>query len=357
MRRICILAFMASMGSVGCDGNLPPVEPVGDDGKADQIDPTGQEHQGGLLLEAPPTTRGQDGGPYIKYRGVGVQPGTRSSFTKGTGCLSLYALMQDCTVSIAADQTTTYRLSSFYPHWDQDAFAVDFGPEWAMSVTRDGKNFMSSIWRAGFDHEMLTLAGVFHIEFAGLGVFPPMDVSVATGVAKDVDLTADKRATIHILPPTSRSFGNSSCSKGNQLVQRNNDSGPVVRSMTLQTRTDESYRVFPLIAADATHYEIWTGDLTAPLTLGVGQTLAFKVKRIDVNNVLIKRGDGSTYYTTGTYVVARKDDTSGSYKPAFGGCVSTTPSGLDVVPGVYKITTSWTTADGPDSEENILDLR
>lgn len=354
MRGPGLLVLLAAIGS-GCSGQLSTEDAVGEDGKADQVDPHGHDNDSYLFVTSPASTRGTIA-PSLTYRGVAMPADTKTRFTKGTGCLGLYnSLMTDCAVVINANQTTTYPLASLHLSWDPTAFQVDFGPEWVVSATRSGTRLMSAIATALFTNDVLTLPGDFHIEIIDLAVFAPRDVSLAGGDAKDIDLTAEKRATIHLIPPT-RSFGSSSCSRGSLLVQRTNNGG-ILRSSMIPTQGDASYRVFPLTAADSSHYEVATGDLAAPITLAVGQTLDFKVKRIDVNNVLLTRNDGSTYYTKGTYVISRKDPATGAYQPAFGGCSAATPSGIDVVPGVYKIATSWATADGPDSEEDILDLR
>lgn len=359
MRRTRFFVFMVMMAAVGCGGNVSSDDGnVGEVGKADEVDPTGHENEGYLLVKSPATTRGFYAAPYLTYRGTSVQPDAKGRFTNGTGCLGIYnSLMSDCAVAISAKQTTTYELASLYVHWDPATLAVDFGPQWTVELTRSGTRLMSSIADAQITQDLLTFPGDFHVEFPNHALLPPVDFSLAAGENKELDLTADKRATIHVVPPSSRNFGNSSCGHGDKLVQRG-DNGAIMASMPVSAQADASYRVFPLVAADASHYEVWTADdIATPLTLGVGQTVDFEVKRIDVNNVLVTREDGSTYSTTGQYVISRKDPASGLFQPVLGGCVSTTPSGLDVSPSVYKIVTSWSTADGPDSQEAILDLR
>jgi hypothetical protein len=361
MQRVVCFVFIAAMSSIGCGGNVATGgdDAVGEDGKADQVNPTGHENEGYLLVQAPPTTRGFAGTPQLSYRGTALNQDAKTRFTKGTGCLALYNnLMSDCAVTVDAKQTTTYQLASLYVHWDPATLAVDFGPDWTVTVTRGDARLMSAIARAPFTNDVLTLPGDFHIAFNGLSSLPAMDVTIAAGEAKDIDLTTtDKRATIHVIPPSSRSFPNSACSRSDWLAQRS-DSGTIVRQMAVPATADASYKVMPLAAADGSHYEMLTADGSGtPLTVAAGQTVDFKVKRIDVNDVSVTREDGSTYAATGSYVVSRKDLATGTFQPLLGGCASNTATGLDVAPGVYKITTSWTTADGPDSEDDVLDLR
>jgi hypothetical protein len=357
MRGPGLLVLLAAIASVGCSGQLSTEDAVGEDGKADQVDPHGHDNEGYLLVTTPPPSARGFVTPSLSYRSGAVQTAVKTRFANGTGCLGMYnSLMTDCAVKISAKQTTTYPLAAIYAHWDPATMAVDFGPEWTVQLTRNGTRLMSAIARAPFTQDALTLPGDFHVEFNGIGVFAPMDVTVAGGVAKDLDLTADKRATIHVIPPTSRSFATSPCSRQTLLIQRAS-SGVIADQMEMPAQSDASYRVFPFTAAETSHYEVSVGGIPTPLTLTVGQTVEFKVKRIDVNDVLVTREDGSTYYTKGTYVLSRQDPATGNYQPAFGGCVSPTSTGLDVAPGMYKISTSWTTADGADSEEDILDLR
>lgn len=355
--RYCVL--IALLSTAGCAGNVSTTDdPIGEDGKADQVNPTGHDNEGYLVVKTPPSTRGFYSEPYLTYRNTSITPGTKTRFTAGSACLGIYNnLMTDCAVAISQKATTTYELSSLYVHWDPTELAVDFGPQWTVTVTRGSARLLSSIADVSFTQDLLALPGDYHVAVDGVGQFPPTDLSLAAGETKEIDLTGDKRGTIHVIPPASRSFANSPCAGSTRLVQRD-DGGATLRAMTIPVQADASYRVFPLTAADASHYEIWTGDnVASPLAVAVGKTVDFKVKRIDVNDVLVTRDDGTTYSQKGTYVVSRQDPTTGVFSPDFGGCSSATPSGLDVSPGVYKISTSWTTSEGPDSEDDVLDLR
>jgi len=84
------------------------------------------------------------------------------------------------------------------------------------------------------------------------------------------------------------------------------------------------------------------------ITLNQAATNTINLKRLDIDNVEITRENGSTYTVTGTYEIY------------FGGTRVAGPyntnTGVDLLPGTYELVTSFSTADGPQTQRETINL-
>ncbi|MDB4939444.1 MAG: hypothetical protein JWP87_6416 [Labilithrix sp.] len=82
------------------------------------------------------------------------------------------------------------------------------------------------------------------------------------------------------------------------------------------------------------------------VTLNQTASNAISMNRLDVDNVTVTRENGTTY------------EVAGKYELFFGGTRVAGPfntnSGIDVLPGTYELVTSFSTADGPQTQRETL---
>lgn len=356
MRKFALCLFL-----VACTGEVDPTDPTvsSDDEKDDTLHPTGSENLGYLDLEPPASSRGFYA-QTVDFRGTPIDIGKKVRLKKGTGCLGVNPIAQavDCTVTVEAKKTTTYKLASLHPHFQPTIFDVDAGPQVALQLTARGvlynyRAFDPDVVEGLPSKDILALPGDYVFDY-GLPIFNKVSFTLTAGKAKDLDLGVDKRATLHIVMP-SREYPTFYCNRP-QLLQPVDGRGvPVIGTRTNSTETDATYRVFPF-APGGGHYLYTVQGLSATLDPKPGDKLTLKVKRIDVDDVNVTREDGSSYTVAGTWTVLH-EDANGQFAP-FAACGNIpTKRGIDVVPGVYKIVTSYNTQEGPATEEDVLDLR
>jgi hypothetical protein len=223
-------------------------------------------------------------------------------------------------------------------------------------------------------------------------------VSIKEGDAADVALgQTDKRATLHIVAPN-RDFPNPSLqclsAQRNFLVQRSIATPAFAEPQPYDLAHNTTYyssqtyygitrfkalsgasqdvHVFPFTDTEApNHYEYVVNNQVQQLTVKPGDTVTVNVKRIDVDDVEVTKEDGTTYMAHGTYQVFRQSATAGQWTPVglpggqYSDCSTgqadryttfPTKTGIDVLPGTYKVVISYTTQEGPDTEEDILNL-
>lgn len=138
---------------------------------------------------------------------------------------------------------------------------------------------------------------------------------------------ADTRMLTTVNPPTITS----SCSGDRTYTVPNTASGTV----NLKAYSDSSC-VYSLTAAGVTK------------TISQTTTASFTLYRVDVKDVTVRKEDGSTYVTRGTYeLYLGGSRVAGPYS---------TNTGIDALPGTYEIVISYTTADGPKSQKQTFTL-
>ena len=117
------------------------------------------------------------------------------------------------------------------------------------------------------------------------------------------------------------------------------------RSYTVpaSTTTTQSLKAF---TASSCVYTLNAGGRTVTLNQSSSNTIT--LQRLDVDNVEVTRENGSTYTVAGTYELY------------FGGARVAGPyntnTGIDVLSGTYELVTSFSTADGPQTQRETLNL-
>ena len=122
------------------------------------------------------------------------------------------------------------------------------------------------------------------------------------------------------------------------------------RTYTIASSTSTTVTPAPLalnaFVAPACTYTLTVGGRS--VTLSQTQSNSISLNRVDVNNVTITREDGTTYTTTGTWTLN------------FGGVQVVGPvstgTGVDVLPGTYEFSLSYTDFNGPQTTTQSLTL-
>ena len=128
-----------------------------------------------------------------------------------------------------------------------------------------------------------------------------------------------------------------------------------VATITSSCGGDRAYSVPPTTTtalnlkafqASACVYTFSAGGRTVTLNQTAANTVS--LNRLDVDNVVVTRENGSTYTVTGTYEIY------------FGGTRVAGPfntnTGIDLFPGTYELVTSFSTADGPQTQRETIVL-
>jgi hypothetical protein len=129
-------------------------------------------------------------------------------------------------------------------------------------------------------------------------------------------------------------------------------------------KDDTTIKVFPFAASEgANHYEIVVNNVPVPLQLGPGDTKTIKLERLDVDDVEVTKENGETYMVRGTWqlyrqgpnnawlpITIKQDCSNGAGQAAS----FPTNAGLDVLPGTYRLVISYTTGEGPKTQEQTV---
>ncbi|MFO0671896.1 MAG: hypothetical protein U0235_20110 [Polyangiaceae bacterium] len=120
-------------------------------------------------------------------------------------------------------------------------------------------------------------------------------------------------------------------------------SGDRTYTVPANTTATQSLKAF---TASSCVYTLNAGGRT--VTLNQSSSNSITLQRLDVDNVEVTRENGSTYTVAGTYELY------------FGGARVAGPyntnTGIDVLPGTYELVTSFSTADGPQTQRETLNL-
>jgi hypothetical protein len=378
----------------------------------DTIHPVAEEALGGLVVHEPfwGSPEEKAAFPYtLSFRGVKVQPGTRARFKEGTGCLALGSTffsqdLKTCGIPIHARQDTRFKLSGLVLSWqnaEDGPLAVDFGQMPRIGVWH-GKDKVNASelgpWSGTAKQGLAILPGTYRFDW-GVRILEPTERTVAPGDVLRLDLTPpDRRARLVIEAPE-RTFPDPEwgrcenpqrlflVERGKRLSDGLHEPHPSdVKSKSLTGLSRErgiasfqsvpltqslSYRVFPFPREEkAAHYELVVNNQAQDLDLEPGAKLELAVKRIDVDDVLVVREGGEQIFVKGEYSVFRRT-AADSWEPlkvveAQGAkCEGAmklsrqsfpTKTGLDVLPGYYKVVVSFTTESGPQTREYELDF-
>jgi hypothetical protein len=216
------------------------------------------------------------------------------------------------------------------------------------------------------------------------------DFTTVSGQVLDLDISPpDKRATIKVhvpvrqLPDPTRV-----CSWPNRhfLVQRSDEaSGAILEPNPYDVKhdrihysrdykivdfhafvpeTDTELTLYPFVASEAPmHFEYVLNNTKMDLAPGPGDTVDVHVQRLDVFDPVITREDGSTYERSGSYRVYVKEGAAWKQmtelKSRYSDCSGApsvvpfsypTGTGIDLLPGEYKVVIGFSTENGPEEQ-------
>jgi hypothetical protein len=129
----------------------------------------------------------------------------------------------------------------------------------------------------------------------------------------------------------------------------------------LPMKDDTTVKVFPFEASEgANHYELVVNNVPMTLALKPGDTKTIQLERLDVDDVEITKETGETYMARGTWQLYRQG-TNNSWLPitmrqdcsnGAGQAVTfPTNTGIDVLPGTYRLVISYTTGEGAKTQD------
>ncbi len=134
----------------------------------------------------------------------------------------------------------------------------------------------------------------------------------------------------------------------------------------LPLKNDTTVKVFPFAASEgANHYELVVNNVATPLALKPGDTKTVQLERLDVDDVEVTKETGETYMVKGTWqlfrqgannawlpITVRQDCSTGA------GAQTSFPtnSGLDVLPGTYRLVISYATAEGTKTQDHTVSV-
>jgi hypothetical protein len=132
----------------------------------------------------------------------------------------------------------------------------------------------------------------------------------------------------------------------------------------LPMKDDTTVKVFPFAASEgANHYELVVNNVAMPLALKPGDTKTIQLERLDVDDVEITKETGETYTVHGSFqlfrqgpnaswipITVRQDcSNGGGQQVAF-----PTNTGIDVLPGTYRLLISYSTAEGAKQQDQTV---
>lgn len=141
-----------------------------------------------------------------------------------------------------------------------------------------------------------------------------------------------------VTPPTSRDMPNA---RNDQLTLKLDGEGR--NTMVVDTRSTYTVKAVGFDNGATTNLAATLGPRTIRLAVHDGETTPLTLGRIDMDDVTVKREDGTTYLAHGNYTVTCITD--GAAIGSFA-----TKTGIDVLPGDYRVDLTYSTAEGPKSQ-------
>ncbi len=388
-----LFIFLATW-MTACTAAAPSVTGPGAAGKADGVDTNTSETLASLTVQAPSA-----GDAQLTFRRSPMPLGQAVMLAPGGGCLSISSSFfrvpfdVSCNLMLDSAKPTTVALATLRTSWDRTSVTTDFGAAAAVeSVSLDGRTVAT---RA--PDGALVPPGHYGFSF-NYGVLGEVQATVTAGADQTADLTVpDVRATVTLVPP-SRLYPDptpTDCEEParHALVRRRGDPPPGINEPALHlggiferttSTTAVEYRLFDLLSKTSfrilplttrekpDRYELVVNNMVEPLALTPGASLEIDLDRIDVNDVTVTGSDGSKQSVAGTYEIYR--DVSGGWEKlalvggdwwdgqgcgqvVVGRSSFPTKTGLDVLPGRYKVVVTWSSPLGTQTTEHILNLK
>lgn len=125
--------------------------------------------------------------------------------------------------------------------------------------------------------------------------------------------------------------------------------GVPVRNLGTVERTVVANPVHP------SPYFLWLNGTYKIYDVKPGAIVDLEVRRLDVDDVAVTREDGTTFSQKGSYSVEwRQPD--GTYVTIPLLQQRSTRTGVDLVPGHYRVTVDYTTAEPPGSKQDVYEI-
>lgn len=369
--------------------------------QADVIKPEGEENLGYLKVVMPKVPEGMQFSPFrLAYRNATVQLDTPARLTAGSGCLNvIYVdaagansgdMTTDCAVGVKANETVVYTLSLLNFRYKNEVApvpTVHFGRKLTASdyyqslyfVWAEGNKALQARYglNGGAKNVTVVPSGVLRISLP----FPKGNVenlTVERGAFISRELTwgtpdFPKRGTLEVVNPKRElpsgapvssvqigAFVNCSnqgigylCTAASPnyygLFSLSNIEQPITPLSALPA-TSETYALF------ASHTVGSLYKMAYPFKIESERTTKIAVKRIDVHHPLITKENGEKYEGRGSYTI-HTSSSPGVWVPVNNDGFLYTGHGIDVLPGEYKVTVTFSTAQKTETKEYLLDLR
>ena len=378
----------------------------------DVINPIGDETLGELFIKCPPTPTA--GMPEMALFALRVG-------TDGINCNELRRLpegphdvsvnvshgnLAHQMVSILKQQRATVELAGLHLDWDQSLLRVDIGPRPTIEVRGESTGLVrvldeATSWEAKISNKPSFLPLFSDRISIFSGSIPVLDrktLDLKAGELRDERLNLQDLRTKVVLNKPVSVFPDAINNSGKEvfLVYRSKALGPSARfhvphdiyigrwdrsgvanlidKISASANTSQNWMFFPNSSGEAVYYEIVVNNTWMPLTGKPGETKEIQLKRLDVNDVLVTRENGTTYTVHGSYTVsvAVTDEATGAERwkqlevpdwqggsndPTTVARTFATKTGLTVLPGKYKVVVSYTTEEGQRSDEYLVDMR
>lgn len=102
-------------------------------------------------------------------------------------------------------------------------------------------------------------------------------------------------------------------------------------------------------------YFLWLNGTYANFEVAPGGTTIVQMQRLDVDDVEVTREDGTTFRTQGTYSIEWLSP-SGAYVAWPELQKLPTKTGVDLVPGHYRVTVAYTTLEPPGPKQDVYEI-
>ena len=198
-------------------------------------------------------------------------------------------------------------------------------------------------------------------------------ITLASGEVKSLDLSPpDPRGQIVIKPPV-RAFPSARLESwfatsrfySVETLAGYPTQGKVYREKYLLNQASWAINVDALTAelehtvlgntAWKKRYFLWLNGTYATYEVEPGKTTTVQMQRLDVDDVDVTREDGSKFRTAGTYSIEWLNP-AGTYVAWPDLQKLPTKTGVDLVPGHYRVTVAYTTAEPPGPKQDVYEL-
>ena len=316
-------------------------------------------------------------------------------------------------IKITKKETTTYRLAAIHPHFDLKSFEVSFGPkaqlvvntgeiafDWNSSASQAynfyGDFLANDFWSGRANSYVMVLSEKHNFSF-----YPPIigvySKTFEGGDIRELDLNVgEKRTTLRITTPkryfpdpypdynlrnhlisgTRRLALEDNSELGFTIDQPQTRSGINTQLDLSRDETTLDFKGFSLkgtelrLSSNSNQFVVSSymmtinGTTKSYFNMHSDEIINQKIKRIDVDDVKVRKEDGSFYYAKGVYTIQRTDVNEKVCISLYGNesysCYYNsfpTRTGLDVLPGKYKVIINYSTLENTnESQEFNLDL-